>query len=152
MLDTSDPQQRARDLLRALSWRVEKLFRQQGQLGAYIWLTEDMQGRRCWFETAASPPDGIDDATALAALRAEMRADFVDDQIKCYGVAFPAYATTVMRQSILHLTGQEVKHSVVCLEVHDAPADVHLVAQRDIIDGRLGALAAIEEAQGCFAL
>jgi hypothetical protein len=128
------------------------MFRRRGGLRGYVWLTEDVCNHRTWFETAASPPDGIDDVTALAALRTELRQDFARDGIIRYACAFPAHATIVRRQSILHLTGEELKHPVICLEAHDASCDVHLRAQREIIDGRLGALAAIEEAQGCFAL
>ena len=51
----------------------------------------------------------------LAALR--LREDFARDGIAQYGVAFPASATTVLRRSILHLDGEQVRHSVVCLEV-----------------------------------
>ena len=63
-------------------------------------------------------------------------------------VAFPARATTVLRQSILHLTGEVVRQQVVCIEAH--AGDVHLRAQREVQYGCLGALAAVEEAPGCF--
>jgi hypothetical protein len=47
---TRDEQQRARDLLHALSCRAEKLFRQRGHLHG-LCLTEDACGRQIWFET-----------------------------------------------------------------------------------------------------
>jgi hypothetical protein len=57
----------------------------------------------------------LGDTEVLAALR--LREDFARDGIAQYGVAFPASATTVLRRSILHLDGEQVRHSVVCLEV-----------------------------------
>ena len=142
---------RARALLQSLSYQVEKTFRQRGRLRGYLWLTVNMQGHREWFETEClADPRKIDDAVALVALRAELRDDFARDLIILYGVAFPAAATVIIRQSILHLNGEEAQQEVVCLEAHDG--DVHLRAQREVHNGRLTALAAIEEATGCFAL
>jgi hypothetical protein len=49
---------------------------------------------RSRFETTCSAPDEIDDATALAALCAEMRADFARDG-SAYAVAFTGQVTFV---------------------------------------------------------
>jgi hypothetical protein len=86
----------------------------------------------------------------LAALRAEQRDDFMRDGVVRFAVAFPAYATTVLRQSIFHLDGEKLRQQVICIEAHDG--EIHLRAQREVHDGRLAALAAIEEAPGCFAV
>jgi hypothetical protein len=112
----SEQQRAARDLLHALSWRAEKLFRQRGHLHGYVWLTEDVFGKRQWFETDCEAYPDIADGAALAALRTELREDFKHDGIVRYGVAFPATATTVMRQSILHLNGEQVRQQVICIE------------------------------------
>lgn len=90
------------------------------------------------------------DNEALAALRVELRADFLRDGVVRYAVAFPACATQVLRESILHLAGEVVRQQVVCIEAHDG--DVNLRAQREVHDGRLSALATVEEATGCFAV
>ena len=91
-------QHRARNLLRALSYQVEKVFRQRGCFNSYLWLAE-------WSETAAQPPNEVDDSEVLAMLRAEQREDFREMGVVAFAVAFPAWATTVLRQSILHLAG-----------------------------------------------
>jgi hypothetical protein len=119
-------QYRARDLIHALSWRVEKMFRQSGSLALYLWLLEDASNTRSWLKTEwIEPcPGATDDTEALTALRAEMRADFIRDRVVSYAVAFPARATVVLRQSILHLAGEVVRQQVICLEAHDD--DVHL--------------------------
>jgi hypothetical protein len=144
-------QHRARELLHALSWRVEKMHRQRGHLRGYIWVAENEQGDRQWFETECeADPRKVSDAEGLAALRAELREDFARDGVVRYAVAFPARATTVIRQSILHLAGEVVRQQVVCIEAHDG--DVHLRAQCEVHGDSLSALAAVEESPGCFAV
>jgi hypothetical protein len=150
--ETRSEQHRAHNLLHALSWRVEKLFRQSGNFPCYLWLMEDAGATRTWLKTEwiDAYPGENGDAEALAALRTELRADFSRDGIVRYAVAFPATATVVLRESILHLNGEVVRQQVVCIEAHDG--DVHLRAQCEVHDGSLSALAAIEVAPGCFAL
>ena len=117
------------------------MHRQIGRIGA-LQDAIDIVGR------AANHIDIVDLAEALAALRAEQRADFARDGVVSYAVAFLATETTVLRKSILHLDGERVQRSVIALEVHDG--DVHLIAHRAIVAGALAALAVIERAPGCW--
>jgi hypothetical protein len=139
---------RALDLIYALSWRVTRVYRQRGGLSSYVWLTQNGSGLRTWIETEWMETDpGSSDSEALTILRAEMRAEFADADVVRYAVAFPARATMLLRKSILHLTAEQTRKSVVCLEAHDDGA--HLRAQREVLFG-LGALSAIEETPGLF--
>jgi hypothetical protein len=59
-----------------------------------LWVTEAKDGRRLMFETACEVERAeVSDAQALAALCAELRADFAADGVVRYAVAFPARAT-----------------------------------------------------------
>jgi hypothetical protein len=99
------------------------------------------------FETACEVERAeVSDAQALAALCADLRADFAADGVVRYAVVFPASATITLQPSILHLDHERRKHEVVAIEAHDA--DVHLRAQRNIVQvggvARLAALGPIE--------
>ena len=101
------------------------------------------------FETACEVERAeISDDQALAALCAELRADFAADGVVRYAVAFPASATTLLRPSALHLEVERRAHEVVAIEAH--AADAHLRAHRAIVRvggvARLAALGPIEVA------
>ena len=90
----------------------------------------------------------ISDQQALAALYAELRADFAADGVVRYAVAFPATATITLWPTALHCDLERRKREIVAIEAHDA--ETHLLAQRDIVPiagvFRLAALSPIEPA------
>jgi hypothetical protein len=134
-------------LLQRASWQAEKLFKARGWLRTMVWCTKSADGRRQVFETACEVErTEISDAQALAALCAELRADFAADGVVRYAVAFPASATTLLRPSALHLDIERRAHEVIALEAH--AADAHLRAHRAIVlvggVARLAALGPIE--------
>jgi hypothetical protein len=103
------------------------------------------------FETGCSAPDEVDDATALAALCADMRADFAHDGVAAYAVAFIGQVTFVGVGCALLARPPVVRRPAVVVEAHDAHAS--LVATRDIIAGArpyLGVLQRAERAHGRF--
>ena len=89
----------------------------------------------------------ISDDQALAALRAELQADFVADGVVRYAVSFPAAATTLSWPSALHLDTERREREVIAIEAHDT-SGMSLRAHREIvvIGGvpRLAALGPIE--------
>src|SRR4051812_42169191 len=101
-------------LLHRVSWQAEKLFRARGWLRTMVWCTETKSGRRQMFETAGGVErGGISDDEALAALCADLRADFSAEGVVRYAVAFPASATTVLSSSILNLDHERAERDVV---------------------------------------
>ena len=90
----------------------------------------------------------ISDQQALAALCAELRADFAADNVVRYAVAFPATATITLWATAVHVDIERRKREIVAIEAHDADARLH--AQRNIVYvagvARLGALSPIEPA------
>jgi hypothetical protein len=62
---TSSPASR---LLRSISWRAEKLFRQRGHFNTYIWLTQTADGRCAYFETGCEAPGELADDEVLAMI------------------------------------------------------------------------------------
>ena len=136
-------------LLQRASWQAEKLFKARGWLRTMVFCTETKDGRRQLFETSCTMArNPVSDDQALAALCADLRADFAADGVIRYAVAFPASATTTLWPTALHLDAERRQHDVIALEAHDA--NVHLRSQRDIVRiagvPRLGALAPIEVA------
>jgi hypothetical protein len=104
-------------LLPRASWRAEKLFKARGWLRTMVWVTEAKDGRRQMFETACEVERAeVSDAQALAALCADLRADFAGDGVIRYGVAFPASATTLLRPSALHRAIERRAHEVVAID------------------------------------
>lgn len=73
----------------------------------------------------------ISDDEALAALCAELRADFAADRVVRYAVAFPATATMTLWLSALHRDAERRKQEVIAIEAHDG--ETYLRAQRDIV-------------------
>ena len=143
-------------LLHRASWQVEKMFKARGWLSTMVWCTESEDGRREMFETACEAErTEISDNEALAALCAELRADFAAEGVVRYGVAFPATATKTVWPSALHRDAELRKHDVVAIEAHDAA--VHLRAHREIVfvsgAPRLAALGPVEPvAVTCFGM
>jgi hypothetical protein len=86
------------DLLRSISWHAEKRFRRHGTFASVLWLTEDAAGRRQLFETGCHAPESVaTDAQVVAALAAEMRADFAKTGVTRFAVAYLARRVTVIR-------------------------------------------------------
>ena len=114
-----------------------------------VWCTETRDDRPQLFETACEVERvEISDQQALAALCAELRADFAADGVVRYAVAYPATATITLWPTALHVDIEHRKHEIVAIEAHDA--ETHLHAQRDIVPiagvFRLAALSPIEPA------
>ena len=133
----------ALDMLHRVSWQAEKLFRARGWLRTMVWITETKDSHRQMFETACEVRRAeVSDDQALAALCADLRADFAADGVVRYAVAFPASATITLRPSILHRDSERRRHEVVAIEAHDA--NTHLRAHRQIlVVGGLPRLAAL---------
>ena len=84
-------------MLHRASWQAEKLFKARGWLRTMVWCTETRDDRPRLFETACEVERvEISDQQALAALYAELRADFAADGVVRYAVAFPATATITL--------------------------------------------------------
>jgi hypothetical protein len=129
-------------MLRRASFHAEKVFRARGSLRSMLWLTETQDGRQQMFECECmAERDEASDDEVLNMLCAELRADFADDHVTAYAVAYAATATTALRKSILHLDCEEYERAVVAIEAHDG--DHHLRCHREIIGGHLGALSPI---------
>jgi hypothetical protein len=102
-------------LLHRASWQAEKLFKARGWLLTMVWVTEAKDGRRQMFETSCEAERAeISDAQALAALCAELRADFAAEGVVRYAVAFPASATTLLWPFALHLDVERREHDSLC--------------------------------------
>lgn len=128
------------DLLRRAVYLADKLFRQRRDLRTMIWLTISADRRFSQFETSCSAPDEIDDGAALAALRAELTADFARDGVVAYGVAYSGKVTYIVSGSGPLAQPASAKLRAIVIEAHDGASDA--VAICDIIGGsrpRLGA-------------
>jgi hypothetical protein len=79
-------------LIRCCSWVAEKWFRRSGSFATMLWITENADGRREQFETECRAPVELSDDTLLAALVADMRADFARDGVVRFAVAYPGQA------------------------------------------------------------
>jgi hypothetical protein len=94
------------------------------------WLTQSIDGARQRFETACEvAPDEVDDATALAALRGELSADFARARIVRFAAAFAGRVTT--RGLCLLQTPPMAQKLSVVIEAHDIYA-THVHAVRDV--------------------
>jgi hypothetical protein len=123
-------------------------FRRDG-LRAMVWLTEDANGATQALDTPYSAPAEVDDATALKALVAEMRADFAHDRVTGYAVAFIGRGTFTGIGCAILARPPSVRRLVVVIEAHDGRDS--LVATRDIEAGmRLGPLQRHARATGRF--
>src|SRR4029450_5189897 len=93
-------------------------------------MTQGSDGRRDWFETAcdASYEDATD-GEVLAALVAEMRADFGCDGVARFALAYGGTAITFLPSLAREPTSKPCQ--CIAIEAHDA--DTHLRAHREII-------------------
>jgi hypothetical protein len=122
------------DLLRSISWHAEKRFRRHGTFASVLWLTEDAAGRRQLFETGCHAPESVaTDAQVVAALAAEMRADFAKTGVTRFAVAYLARRVTVIRpvDPTAAMQPKTTKRCGVVIELHDSDAGVRLF--REII-------------------
>ena len=88
----------ANDLLRALSWRAEKLLRKRGHFNTVQFLTEDANGHGLWFETnCASAPDTATDKEVLTGLAADVALDFAAAGVVRFACAYLCKRVTVIR-------------------------------------------------------
>jgi hypothetical protein len=129
------------NLLRRAAYLADKLFRQRrGDFRTMLWLTQHADGTVAQFETTCSAPEGIDDDAALAALRAELAADFEHDGVRAYACAYSARVTFVGVGCAPLATSGSIRRRAVVVETHDGASSA--VAVCDIIGGtrpRLGA-------------
>jgi hypothetical protein len=139
------------DLLRRASYLAAKIFRQQRDLRTMIWVTISTDGRFAQFETSCSAPDEIDDEAALAALRAELAADFARDGVVAYAVAYAAQVTFIGVGCAPLAQLGSVRRRAITIEAHAGAAS--RIAVCEIIAGtrpRLGAPQRSERASGRF--
>ena len=122
------------DLLRSISWHAEKRFRRHGTFASVLWLTEDAAGRRQLFETGCHAPQSVaTDAQVVAALAAEMRADFAKswrDPVRCCLPRAQGNRDQASRSHCRH-EPKTTKRCGVVIELHDSDAGVRLF--REII-------------------
>jgi hypothetical protein len=145
-----DPTMSLSELFEDCSRRAAEVFRRCGALHAMVWVTEDMAGAREAFDMPCAAPAEVDDATALAALCAEMRDDFSHGGTRAYAVAFVGPVTFVGVGCALLAQPPTVRRHVVVVEAHDGCAS--LIGTREIVPGdrRLGPLQRHERATGRF--
>jgi hypothetical protein len=140
------------DLMHHCSHLADELFRRRGgDFRTMLWLTQCTDGTVEQFETSCEAPIEIDDATALAALRTEMAADFARDGVVAYAVAYVGRVTFIGVGCAVLARPPSVRRHAIVIEAHGAGAG-H-VAVRDIIAGvrpRLGALQRSARATGRF--
>ena len=92
------------------------------------------------FETECSAPDEIDDGAALAALRAELAADFARDGVVAYAVAYSGKVTYIVSGSAPLAQPASAKRRAIVVEAHAGASSALAIC--DIIGGtrpRLGA-------------
>ena len=124
----------ANDLLRALSWRAEKLLRKRGHFNTVQFLTEDANGHGLWFETnCASAPDTATDKEVLTGLAAEIGLEFAAKGLTRFAVAYLANRVTTLRplDPDSSMKPKTTKRSGVVIELH-SPTE-HLSIFREII-------------------
>jgi hypothetical protein len=95
-----------------------------------LWLTERADGELERFETGCQALDDVDDAAALAALRAELAAVFARDHVARYAVS---YVGRVIQTACVLLREPALlsRRLTVVIEAHD-DAGTHLRAVRDV--------------------
>jgi hypothetical protein len=139
------------DLLRRCAYLAAKFFRQQRDLRTMLWLAADADGTVTQFETVCSAPEHINDAAALAALRAEVAEDFARDRIVSYACAYSGQVTFIGAGCAPLAQPGSVRRRAIVIEAHDRTSSA--VAVCDIIAGtrpRLGAPQRSERASGRF--
>jgi hypothetical protein len=140
------------NLLRRAAYLADKLFRQRrGDFRTMLWLTQHADGTVAQFETTCSAPEDIDDDAALAALRAELAADFEHDGVRAYACAYSARVTFVGVGCAPLATSGSIRRRAVVVEAHDRVSG--LIGVHDIIaDARphLGMLQQSVRASGRF--
>jgi hypothetical protein len=82
-------------LLRACSWRAEKIYRARRRFDLVLWMAECADGtREVWETQCDNAPDGASDAEILDHLAAEMGEMFVERCAVRFAVAYLANKTT----------------------------------------------------------
>ena len=140
-------------LLRACSWRAEKIYRARGRFDCVLWIAEYSDGRRETWETqCTNAPSSASDGAILDRLPEEMREVFTDRGVVRFSCAYLANKTT--RSAPVEPTPlmapAEWRRPVIIIEAHSA--EEHWRAEREIIkSGRqpvLAALSQLQEAEG----
>jgi hypothetical protein len=140
------------DLLRRCAYLADKLFRRQRDLRTMIWLAASADGKVSTFETSCIAPEEIDDDAALAALCAEMAADFAHDGVVGYAVAYSGQVTFVGAGCAPLAQPGSVRRRAIVIEAHDSVTNSR-IAVCEIIAGtrpRLGAPQQGARASGRF--
>ena len=90
-------------LLRACSWRAEKIYKARGRFDCVLWIAEYSDRRRETWETqCTNAPSSASDDAVLDRLAEEMREVFVGRGVVRFGCAYVANKTT--RSAPIELT------------------------------------------------